>query len=197
MRSNSTQISSNLNPKKKHQHKTSKNSLEIKITSTTNQRKSIKISQNQIKANPPQSDPIHFQTQSPKSTSTSKYTSKSKQWNQNPFSSNSFSSSTFVVNRCKTFWDSNMKGNACQTPAAPPNKLTIGDKIKTKIIRDDVTLHWVKPNKNGKEPVPSPSTPVDQIKINMDKHHQTRNIPWPAPVSSKQVRPMPIRYLHF
>ena len=60
-----------------------------------------------------------------------------------------------------------MKGNACQTPAAPPNKLTIGDKIKTKITSDDATLHWVKPNKNGKESVPSPSTPPNQ-----DQHGQ-------------------------
>ena len=70
MRSKSTQISSNLNPKKTSTQNFKKQS---KLKSQAqNQRKSIKINQNQIKANPPQSDPIHFQTQSPKSTSTSK-----------------------------------------------------------------------------------------------------------------------------
>ena len=58
MRSKSTQISSNLNPKKKQKNintKLQKTVSKLKITSTTNQRKSIKIKSKPTHPNPTQS----------------------------------------------------------------------------------------------------------------------------------------------
>ena len=134
MRSKSTQINANLNPKKikKHQHQTSKNSLKIKITITTNQRKSIKIKSKPTHPNPTQS------------------TSKPNHQNH--------------INI-----KINIKINAMESKPFPSNPFSSSYSIAAKRF----------------------GTPVDQTKINIDKNHQTRNIPWPAPASQTHADPIP------
>ena len=88
-----------------------------------------------------------------------------------------------------------MKGNACQRPAAPPNKLTSATKSKPKSLATMsrcIGSSQIKMARNLSQARAPPST-----KSTSTGQKSPNNIPWPAPVSSKQVRPMPIQSLTF